>query len=112
MNLIMVYYLYSLYCRFIYDLESKTSSQALNKDIDKKITFSDLKGLQDQVYCANDPQTQLKYAKKLIQVASDLSNDNMKDTKFVKKNKEKYLSDAYSIIKGLVNSVNYIYVYE
>ncbi|KTW32082.1 uncharacterized protein T551_00764 [Pneumocystis jirovecii RU7] len=84
--------------------ESKTSSQALNKDIDKKITFSDLKGLQDQVYCANDPQTQLKYAKKLIQVASDLSNDNMKDTKFVKKNKEKYLSDAYSIIKGLVNS--------
>ncbi|KAG5520112.1 hypothetical protein PMAC_001188 [Pneumocystis sp. 'macacae'] len=84
--------------------ESKISNHVPNKDIDKKITFSDLKDLQDQVYCVNDPQTQLKYAKKLIQVASELSNDNLKDTKFVKKNKEKYLSDAYSIVKGLVNS--------
>ncbi|KAG4301539.1 hypothetical protein PCANB_001815 [Pneumocystis canis] len=84
--------------------ECKLSNQTSSQELNKKITFSDFKNMQNQEYCINDPETQLKYAKKLIQVASELSNDNLKDTKFIKKNKEKYLSDAYSIVKGLVNS--------
>ncbi|KAG4305296.1 hypothetical protein PORY_001466 [Pneumocystis oryctolagi] len=86
------------------DYECKISNQNSANDLNKKIVFSDAKNLQNSSFCVNDPKTQLKYAKKLIQVASELSNDNLKDTKFIKKNKEKYLSDAYSIVKGLVNS--------
>lgn len=84
--------------------ESKISSQMLNKEIDKKMPSSHLKSLKNHVYSADDPFTRLKYAKKLIQVASELSNDTLKDKKFIKKNKEKYLSDAYSIVRELVNS--------
>ncbi|EMR11441.1 hypothetical protein PNEG_00460 [Pneumocystis murina B123] len=84
--------------------ESKISSQMLNKETDKKMSSSHLKHLKNNVYSADDPQTRLKYAKKLIQVASELSNDTLKDKKFIKKNREKYLSDAYSIVRELVNS--------
>ncbi|KAG5440726.1 hypothetical protein PCK2_000162, partial [Pneumocystis canis] len=90
--------------QFTYHLEYKHSNQTSNQELNKKITFSDPKSSHDQESCINDPETQLKYAKKLIQVASELSNDNLKDTKFIKKNKEKYLSDAYFIVKRLVNS--------
>jgi TPR repeat protein len=76
------------------------------KPAEPQVTTQELNELQQRVKAnPQDYALGLKFAKKLVQAASVLSNENGRaDQKTTAKNRERYILDAHKVVKKLVNS--------